>query len=52
MAKIFLDETLKEEIELKKVKNQFKILERDEGKKELKIYIYMIIHLKTAFHMV
>ena len=49
MAKIFLDETLKEEIELKKVKNQFKILERDEGKKELKIYIYMNNEKKVEF---
>lgn len=49
MAKIFLDETLKEEIELKKVKNQFKILESDEGKKELKIYIYMNNEKKVEF---
>ena len=44
-----LYETLKEEIELKKVKNQFKILESDEGKKELKIYIYMNNEKKVEF---
>ena len=49
MAKIFLDETLKEEIELKKVKNQFKILESNEGKKEIKIYIYMNDEKKVEF---